>query len=369
MPSVNEWLVDEAIRHQVDFSKYSNNVVRRIMAVLHRSDARLYQELTAALERMDPASFTVERLESMLYSVRSVNTEAFTAVRSEITTELQSFVEYESAYQRQALISVLPVQVHVAEISAGQIYAAAMARPFQGVILNSVLADLEAGAAKKIRQTIAQGFIEGRTTAQIIKDLRGTKAKGYEDGLMAGSRRDIEAVARTALGHMAGFTQDKFVEANLDLIKAVQWSSTLDLRTTKICRPRDSKLYTPDTHKPIGHSLPWLGGPGRAHWRCRSHQVSVLKSNKELGIESPDVVMPDGTRASMDGQLPKETTYGQWLEKQSAARQIEVLGPIRAALMRKGGLSLDRMYSQKGQYLTLEELRRQDAAAFRRAGL
>ena len=71
----------------------------------------------------------------------------------------------------------------------------------------------------------------------------------------------------------------------------------------------------------------------------------------------------------MDGQVPKETSYAQWLQKQSYARQIEVLGPQRAKLMKDGKLPLDKMYGDKGQMLTLSEMRERDAGAFKRAGL
>jgi hypothetical protein len=37
--------------------------------------------------------------------------------------------------------------------------------------------------------------------------------------------------------------------------------------------------------------------------------------------------------------------------------------------MRRGKLPLERMYGLRGQFLTLEQLRQQDAAAFKRAGL
>ncbi len=195
------------------------------------------------------------------------------------------------------------------------------------------------------------------TTAQIIRELRGTKINGYADGLMQGSRRDIEAVARTALGHMAQFTQNRFVEANQDIIKCVVWCATLDTRTSPPCRARDGKQYTPVEHKPIGHSFQWGGGPGGYHWRCRSHQTTVLKSNKELGIDVPDVVMKDGTRASMDGQLPADVTYSQWIKKQSAARQDEVLGATRAQMMREGKITPEQLYGSKGEYLTLDQLK------------
>lgn len=368
MSSVNDLLAEESIRHALQLQGYSNQVVRRIMAVLGRSDERLTAELVVAMEKLGPASFTVERLEALLYSARAINSEAYKAMGIELTEQLRSFVQYEAAYQAQSLQAVLPAVVRVAAIDVGVTYAAAMARPFQGVLLKGVLDDLADGKAKKIRQAIAQGFVEGKTTSQIVRELRGTKARGYEDGLLARDRRDIEAVARTALGHMARFTQDKFVEANSDIIKAKVWLATLDNRTSAPCRIRDRRQYTVD-NKPIGHAYPWGGGPGAYHWRCRSHATYITRSNSDLGIDVPEIVMANGSRASMDGQLPESTTYSQWIKKQSAARQDEVLGRSRAELMRKGGMDMEQMYGPKGRFYTLAELRKQDADAFRRAGL
>ncbi|MGT2493120.1 hypothetical protein ACU4GD_28065 [Cupriavidus basilensis] len=79
--------------------------------------------------------------------------------------------------------------------------------------------------------------------------------------------------------------------------------------------------------------------------------------------------MPASTRATMDGQVPADMTYSQWLMKQSAARQDEVVGPTRGALMRSGGMKFDELYDSRGRYLSLDELRRRDAAAFERAAL
>lgn len=366
--TINDLLRDEAIRHQVALQGLSNNVVARIIATLNRSDKRILIELAERLERMDANSFSIQRLESMLTSVRSLNTQAFYDIERELTAELRDFVAYETSYQAQMLMAHVPVGVHVASVSADVAYTAAMARPFQGVLLKEVWRDLDATQFKRVRQAIASGFVEGKTTDAIIRELRGTRARGYADGILEATRRDAEAVTRTALGHMARSAQDKAIEANVDLIKALGWSSTLDLRTTPICRIRDGKQYTP-AHNPIGHSLPWLGGPGAAHWRCRSHATLVLKSHKELGIDVPEIVVVGKQRASMDGQVAAETTYPEWLRKQSAARQIEVLGPTRAKLMNDGKLPIERMYSQNGRYLTLDQLREQDAEAFKRAGV
>lgn len=131
------------------------------------------------------------------------------------------------------------------------------------------------------------------------------------------------------------------------------------VHNSSICRIRDGKRYSADKHKPIGHKLSWMGGPGAAHWNCRSTAIMLLKGQDELF----------GTRASADGQVDANLSYGEWLRRQSAETQDEVLGPTRGRLLREGKLTMDAFYNDKGRYLTLDELRARNAAAFARAGL
>lgn len=368
MDSVNQLLADERMRHQVLLAQYGNGVILEMMRILNGTDADLFGELAKQLERLRPSEFTVQRLESMLGTVRAINAAALGTVNTALTKELEDLVQYETAYQAQSLTNFVPVTVHVASVNAEQVYAAVMAEPFQGTLLQGALQDVGARRSQRIQRAIAQGYVENKTNDQIIRELRGTRALGYADGLMHQSRRDVAAIVQTAVSHTAAFTHQRAVDANIDIIKALKWSSKLDLRTSPICRLRDDLLYTPVEHKPIGHAVPWRGGPGRAHWNCRSSAVEVLKSFKELGISAPEI-MVRGKRASMDGQVPSDTSYLEWLKRQPAGRQDEVLGPTRGKLLRVGKLAPERMYGSKGQYLTLEELRERDAAAFNRANL
>lgn len=219
----------------------------------------------------------------------------------------------------------------------------------------------------RIRDALRIGYVQGETTSQMIQRIRGTRANAYSDGIIEIDRRNAEAVVRTAISHVAANARDAFYEANDDIIEAVSWCSTLDSRTSEICQVRDGLQYTVDTHKPIGHSVPWLGGPGKAHWNCRSTSAPVVKSFKDLGIDFEDFSAE--TRASMDGEVPADQTYGEWLTKQSAARQDDVLGPTRGKLLRAGGLTIDRFSNDKGQWLTLDQLRERDEAAFEKAGV
>ncbi len=59
----------------------------------------------------------------------------------------------------------------------------------------------------------------------------------------------------------------------------------------------------------------------------------------------------------MDGQVPSDTDYQGWFSRQSFTRQSQIVGVTRARLIRDGGMSPDDFYNDKGEWLTLEQLR------------
>ena len=94
------------------------------------------------------------------------------------------------------------------------------------------------------------------------------------------------------------------------------------------------------------------------HWGCRCSIIPVTRSWEELtGIKGLDDI-PPGTRASMDGQVSDKMTYEDWLKDQPDERRREILGPARAKLLDQGRLTLRDLTDQRGNELTLAELRR-----------
>lgn len=358
--TANAALADAAVDHAVDLQRYSNGVIYRMIAVLNRADARLMAALTEALMQFDAATFTVERLEALLHSVRAINAEAYAALDAALSQELRELAAVESAANaaqlRAALPSVVQLRFPVAAVSAEQVYAAAMSQPFQGRLLRDWARALEAGRLDQVKAAVRAGYMDGQTSAEIIRRVRGTRAGRFEDGILSRPRREVATIVQTALSHTAQSARQASYDANADLVKAVRWVSTLDSRTSPMCAARDSKQYTADgKHKPIGHTIPWLQGPGRLHFNCRSVSVPVLRSWRELGIDADE--MPAGQRASMDGAVPAEMTYAQWFARQSAARQDEIVGPERGRLFRAGKVTFERFTDNRGRFLTLAQLR------------
>lgn len=275
------------------------------------------------------------------------------------------FGKEEGDYQMDLFSSIIPKQIlkHVPlqSIAPEQVYAAAVAQPFQGRLLKEWGQKLEADRLDKITNAVRTGFLQGETVEQIVRRVAGTPKLNREDGVINASRRDLAVVTRTAVNHMAATARQEFAQANSDIVKAKQWSSTLDTHTSQWCIIRDRKLYALDG-KPLGHVVPYLRGPGKIHFCCRSGEILITKSWEELQISSGE--LSSATRASMDGQVPTHTNYADWLTRQPYARQEQVLGVTRGMMLRDGKITVPEMFNDAGEFLTLDELRRVDASAF-----
>jgi hypothetical protein len=69
------------------------------------------------------------------------------------------------------------------------------------------------------------------------------------------------------------------------------------------------------------------------------------------------------------GRVPAKTSYQQWLSRQPAAFQDQVLGRTKGALFRRGGVRIDQFTDRAGNELTLSQLARSEPTAFMEAGL
>lgn len=347
--ALNDDIADAQTRHAIGLQRLSNATVRKIVALLRRLDSRI----TERLAREELSGLSRARQEELLRVLRSLVEGVYADATGQLQIDLEALAAYEGEYQADMFHRIVPVELDVIRPSAPQIIAAVNARPFQGRILREWYRDLEAGAFARMRDTIRMGIVEGRTTSQIVRDLRGTRAQGYRDGVLDISRRQAEATVRTAINHTSNVARERLWESNSRLIKGVQWSSTLDGRTSAVCRARDGQVYE------VGK-----GPRPPAHPNCRSSVIPVLKSFREIGIPAADLA--PSTRASMNGQVAEDTTYSEWLRRQPVEFQDDVLGVAKGRLFRQGGLSLDRFVDRAGREYTLEELRRREADAWQR---
>lgn len=353
--SANANLRSDAVRHQVGLLRFSGAVRNKVIAHLNRVEDDL---LTQIRMRAEAGSFTEWRLNKILQDVRDILDEARPETLGILRDELTELARYETDFGERGLLSAIGVEFDITKPTAEQLRSAVLSRPFQGRLLREWVADLDAAQRRGIRDAIRIGFTEGETIDQMVRRIRGTRALQYRDGVTEMTRRQASALVRTAVNHTSSRARDMLYRENGDIIKGVQWVSTLDARTTEICQARDGQVYPLDS-----------GPRPPAHVNCRSTVTPVLRDASEIfGRDVGD--LPEGTRASLDGQVAASTTYGEWLRGQPAAVQDEVLGQTKGRLFRDGGLDVRNFVDERtGHVYTLDQLRARDEDAFRRAGI
>lgn len=235
--------------------------------------------------------------------------------------------------------------------------------------------DLRDRFAKQMRM----GYALGEGVDELTRRVRGTKANGFSDGLMATKRREAEALVRSSIQTISNAARIDQIKSMAPLVKAIRWTATLDSRTTDICKGLDGLVWSLPDFKPVGHSKQFPGPT--AHWNCRSTQVPVTASWDELvgkpikplgdqelqdAIEKrlKDAGRPPeqiaqakaNARASMDGQVGKGQDYEAWLKTKPESFQIRVLGPSRQSIWKRGKLKLRDLTDQSNRPLTVKAL-------------
>ena len=152
-----------------------------------------------------------------------------------------------------------------------RLMAAINSRPFNNKLLRDALNDFGKTQARMIRDAVSMGFFESKTTPEIINDVIGTAKNKFRDGTMNISRNAASRLVRTSINHVSAVAKDALYKENIDLITHYEWISTLDSRTSDICKELDGNIYRV--------------GKGRlppAHPNCRSTTSPVLKGDPRI---------------------------------------------------------------------------------------
>lgn len=368
MASINERFMDFQVAQQIKWIRLMNRDVREALAMLRRTEKQIEETLrTAELTAYNQARLTALRVQ-ITNLVRTLEATLTPVLINNVVEAAKLAAEIE----RDAFVRILPAGLDVTTPNLGVLQTAAVSAPFNGATMDDWAKAYFRSLEETTWRTILDGVTGGRTNEEIVKDLFGSRAAKFEDGALQPRRRGLEALVRTSINHATNQGRNEVWKANSNLIKGVRWVSTLDTRTTPICRERDGRVGPvvddPNWTPPEGASRldpPFARPP--AHVNCRSTTVAVTKSWRELGFNVDD--LPPGTRASMDGQVPANMTYFEWLNRQNANVQKDALGPSRYKLWKEGGITPDKFQNDAGRQYTLDELRKATPQAFKDAGL
>lgn len=159
--------------------------------------------------------------------------------QTKLTEDLKELAAYEAEWNVKTLTA--NVNAEFVTPTAEQVWSAAV---FQPLALNDKPVDftklMEGWGETEVSRLVTgvkMGFVQGQTTRQIVKSVVGS------GGLADISERNAATVIRTALSHVSNEARNETYRQNSDIIEKYEWVSTLDSRTSTICRARDGMTW------------------------------------------------------------------------------------------------------------------------------
>jgi SPP1 gp7 family putative phage head morphogenesis protein len=400
-------------RNAIDLNRYSNSVARRVMNAYNdiiidaTNQLRVIDDLAAPDKAARLRSILAQLKESLATwagdatEITALELQGLTELQSEFVTEQLRKVLPPGARDAvrtveispqfaQSVVTTDPTQLNVVALS-DDLFAAVQGAPAtfsltaakgatitlpNGEVIQKAFRGIATDQAERFSQVVRNGLLTGETTPAIAKRLMGRlerngerlifgevatttgqlRAAGVKSIVASGGEltamadNQIMSLVRTSINQVANSASMAVYEANQDVTKKYQYVATLDSLTSPICRALD------------GREFEYGKGPTPPqHFGCRSKVVAVI-DYKGLGF--PELESEFETRASKDGQVPANTTYGQWLKDQPLKTQQDVLGaskvPYFNRLVDKYGAkdAMAKLVRDDGAELTLEELRK-----------
>lgn len=354
---INDPLLDIVTRRQVLIERlkaqtgkdFRNRALKRfdraIRSVLESLDDGLLKT-SVSVRELDDA---IAKLEPAMRAVLSEWAEEFEKVNKDFAGESASF--------EHTTLTTVAERATISSVPASVAWKMANEVPIQatGQLLKSFVKHWEDSEVEAVQNIVRKGYWSGMTKSELLTAIRGTKKQGYRDGALGRFERNTDTVIRTATQHVANTSRMAMWEANDDIVIGYRIVATLDGRTSTICRSLDGKEYK------LGEGpLPPF------HPGCRTTTVPVLAPQYRSSMTA-------GTRSSKDGYVAGSTTYYEWLKGESYQFKVLALGPTRAKLFEKGGLSAAEFgrlnLGRNFEPMTLDEMRAINPTAFERAGL
>ncbi len=419
MPTGNELYLDLALRHQIGVRRFASGEVNRLMEILDRANVELVSQLRTQLTKIPTGNFASRRLQELMRNVRGQRDALIRSVQRDFRDEMRKFAVLEEQFEIDMIKEGMPVELSLNRVAPQTLRSLVTSKPFAGGpgaarTMNQWFQGLRRSDQNGITDAIRLGMVQGETVDQMVRRVAGTRARKFTDGVLGVSRRQAEAVVRTGVNHVSNAAREEVWDANADIVEALQWNATLDGRTSAVCRARDGK-FTAIGDKELSstlskNALSPAGARPPAHPNCRSIMTAIFDSEgiadqigerpfvrdtrtrrmreknfrddakakvgaekwKNLSTEQRaaeiSTIRRQWTKTNV-GTVPANTTYQQWLKKQPASFQDEVLGKTKGQLFRKGGVKLDKFVDRRGAELNLTQLATKRPATFRRAGI
>jgi SPP1 gp7 family putative phage head morphogenesis protein len=357
--SANDEVQSKTIIRQIRLARVEEQLARDVQVILRSLKKRVEKELVFFYpNKTESAIFKKEQLNEFLKEIDGLITDSYKRVKDTVEGNINSVAASQDAWTQKTINNAFKAPLITKTLGKRTLenYARGVfiegtrvgdwINKGKGSNIQSLAKKYNSGIERIVRNNLILG-LSNRATVKEVSDFSTL------------TRRDADAIVRTASQTASNQVSLDVFKLNDDVIKGVQWVATLDKRTTVICIELDNLIWKYDKQGfliPDGHGKVFPGPI--AHWRCRSTQIPVTIGFGDLDSKTKSRLedMPESTRQDLGGQVTEPLNARQWLERQSRATQDDILGIRKAQLLRDGKLDNKSLTDFSNNPLTLKDL-------------
>ena len=389
-------LAKQIADHQARLQVIGSNWGEEISNALDATEKRFLERLQKELKNFDfvpNQKKTLEQLKKINEKLVKIRAQAFADAQKSIEDESKKLSENEVKWAKR-VSKEMTGEGKLKEPSETLLSRVVENSLSSGRTLQQWFLKIAFDDAARVETVVQQGFSSGLSIDEIVRQIIGTKANDYRDGIFNTTRNEANNIARTICNGIANSAKMAFYQANDDVITGVEILSTLDGRTCPVCASLDRKRYKMDETPP---SLP-------LHHQCRCVLLPVTpasdfadeqrpmanadfmaEAKRNYSAKYPDKNFDDLATSTKkkyyyqamheyeartgkpaytqsDGAVSFRDYFNEHMTEQ---QRKDWLGPERYKLWKKGNIPLDKFippYPQKR--MTVEELKKLDKASF-----
>lgn len=273
--SVGDDIHNSAIRRDIKLIRAESSSKKTLHEQLELANKKIIQALTA----IDPASWSryqtrLEKAKDVNNEIKLILQESNEEIYASLIDDLRNLAVYGVLVTIKDYNKALGSDIIKSNLSKNQIKALATNVLVNGKTVQQLTKKLTSDMQDKFASSIRHSVFQGEDIHKMISNIRGTKENGYKDGLFESTKRSATALVRTSFNSVMTEAKIMTIQDNMDVLEYVQHVSTLDSRTSDICKARDGLIWSLPDYEPVGHNIPFQQTP--LHINCYHKDTEVM---------------------------------------------------------------------------------------------
>ena len=291
MAAVGEKVADAMVKQGIDLLRVEAALKNNVVVRLNDMERKLVDKI----KLLDPSApvqlrYQLIRIENLVRDANISFGEAYTDIDNDLENDLTEIAHAESQNLLKIFGALFGIRLGLNALTRAESRNIVRQALIEGAQGTKWWRKQDDAARFDFERALREAIAAREDLGGILQRVRGTRAAGFNDGVIATIKRHAATLTRTAMTAAVNQARLATYRANSDIIKGVQWLSILDNRTSNICIALDGQAWDLAGNRLPGTVHPFIGPPP-AHFNSLAEGTLITTDKGRIPIEEIEIGM------------------------------------------------------------------------------